>query len=74
MIPEPLKAKLEFEAEKEHVSFAELIRGALEKYLLSKKGRATHDSFLSSQTCFNDQGPSDVSEKHDRYLLDKESH
>ncbi|MDO8644267.1 MAG: hypothetical protein Q7S00_04785 [bacterium] len=72
MLPEPLKLKAEKEAEKEKVSFGELIRRALEKYLLLKKGG--HDPFLSSQTLFHDEGPMDVAEHHNDYLLKKGPH
>lgn len=74
MLPEPLKMKLEKEAEKERVSFGELIRQALEKYLLSKRGVTAQDPFLSSRTVFQDEGPSNVSERHDEYLLKEEPH
>lgn len=69
-----MKVKLENEAERERLSFAEIVRRALEKYFLSKKGPAAYDSLLSSQTVFEDQGPSDVSERHDHYLLERGPH
>lgn len=74
MLPEVLKVKLAKEAEREKVSFGELVRRALEKYLLSKRGVVAHDSFLSSKTIFQDEGPTDVADRHDDYLLEKGPH
>jgi len=68
MIPVPLKNKAEEEAGRRKISFSELLRQALEKYLLSQRGITAHDPFLSSQTVFEDDGPRDVSGRHDHYL------
>ncbi|MBI2981627.1 MAG: ribbon-helix-helix protein, CopG family [Deltaproteobacteria bacterium] len=68
MLPEAFKSKLDREAEREKISFGELVRRALQKYLLIREGAAAHDSFLSSKTIFQDKGEADVSEHHDRYL------
>ncbi len=74
LIPDKLKFSLERVAAKEQVSLGELIRRALEKYLLSRQGPIAHDPFLSSQTVFHDKGRRDVSEKHDRLLLERGPH
>ena len=74
MLPESFKTRLAREAERERISFGELVRRALQKYLLIKEGATAHDSFLSSKTIFQDKGSKDVSEKHDRYLAGKDAH
>lgn len=71
MLPEVFKSKLEQEAEREGLSFGELVRRALQKYLLIKEGTTAHDPFLSSTTVFQDKGPRDVSKNHDRYLSER---
>src|SRR3990167_8085720 len=72
MLPETLKLKFEKEAKKEKVSFGELVRRALEKYLLVQEDPWKNDSFFSSKTVFNDDGPTDMAERHDYYLYDPE--
>lgn len=68
MVPENLQTKLEYEARREKISFGELVRRALQTYLLLKKNAGAHDSLLSSKTVFDDEGPRDVSRDHDKYL------
>lgn len=72
MLPENFKSRLDREAEREEISFGELVRRALQKYLLIKEG--AHDTFLSSKTIFQDEGETDVSEHHDRYLHNRDPH
>lgn len=74
MLPSSIKAELEREAKREGVSFGEMIRRVLEKYLLSIRGKAIHDPFFASQTVFHDDGVTDVSERHDDYLTDRGPH
>lgn len=74
MLPEAFKSKLDREAKKEKISFGELVRRALQKYLLIREGATAQDSFLSSKTIFHDEGPSDVSEKHDQHLSGRSPH
>lgn len=74
MIPEGLKGHLEREANKEKVSFGELVRRALQNYLLARKDPYSFDSFFSSQTVFKDKGPSDGAKKHDDYLYGIDVH
>ena len=73
MLPMTLKAYAEQAAVNENVSFGEIVRIALEKYLLNRNPTKIRDSFLSSATVFNDAGPRDVSTHHDRYLAMKTS-
>lgn len=74
MLPDTLKSRLEKEAERERVSFGELVRQALQKYLLWRGGQSGLDPFLSSKTVFRDQGPADVAARHDDYLTRKNPH
>lgn len=74
LLPNPLRLKLAKEAEREHVSLGELIRRALEKYIVSKRSITAHDSFLSSQTVFDDEGPSNVADRHDEHLYKQDPH
>lgn len=69
VLPEALKARLEKEARRDRVSFGELVRRALQKYLLGRQEMAAHDPFLASHTIFTDEGPADVAEHHDRHLV-----
>ncbi|MBI2345588.1 MAG: ribbon-helix-helix protein, CopG family [Deltaproteobacteria bacterium] len=68
MLPDALRAQLQREAERDKTSFGELVRRALQKYLLGKQGTFAQDPFLSNQTVFQDAGPTDVAERHDVYL------
>ena len=74
MLPEAFKSRRDREAEREEISFGELVRRALQKYLLIREGAGGHDSFLSSKTLFQDKGETDVSEQHDRYLNKRDPH
>lgn len=69
VLPETLKARLEKEARRDRISFGELVRRALQKYLLGRQEMAAHDPFLASQTTFTDAGPADVAEHHDQHLV-----
>lgn len=70
MLPEGLKAKLEKEAVREKISFGELVRRALQKYLFIKKDPYAHDTFFSSKTVFESEGPDDNALNHDKYLYE----
>lgn len=74
MLPESVRADIEREARKAGVSFGEMVRRVLEKYLLAIRGKAIHDPFFSSQTVFQDDGPTDVATDHDRALTDRGPH
>lgn len=74
VLPSALKSTLQKEAERQRVSFGELVRTALQKYLLVRKGVESEDSLLASRTLFSDEGPSDVSERHDAYLIGRPVH
>lgn len=69
MLPEALKGVIEAEAARVQVSFSELVRQILQKYVLSKAGSAANDAFLSSTTSFADDGATDVADEHDKYLV-----
>lgn len=73
MIPEALKAGLMRRAKQERTSFAELLRRALQKYLMASSS-ASEDTFLASSTVFDDNGPSDVTDRHDVYLMNAGAH
>lgn len=68
VLPTTLKAKIQKEAEKDHVSMGEFIRKAIEKYLSVRHEALVQDSFLASETFFCDDGPVDGAQKHDAYL------
>ncbi len=70
LLPEDLKIKLSREAERQHLSFSEMIRKALQKMVTASQV----DSFLSSQTLFKDKGPTDVAHRHDDYLSHQKIH
>lgn len=74
MLPESLKLHLEKEARQKRLSFGELVRRALQKYLLGQQNLGNTDPFLSSQTLFLDDGPPDVSASHDDYLIQSDVH
>ncbi len=74
MLPDGLKEDMEREAARENVSLGELVRQALQRYLLWRREKAAKDSFLNSQTVFRDDGPIDVSLHHDDYLSRKDVH
>lgn len=69
MLPNVLKGLVEAEAERTQVSFGELVRQILQKYILSKKSSVARDAFLSSTTSFTDDGATNVAAEHDRYLV-----
>ncbi|MBF0491746.1 MAG: hypothetical protein HQM15_03100 [Deltaproteobacteria bacterium] len=68
VLPETLKRRVLQESSREKISFSEMVRKALEKYLLSKHHSAQEDSFFSNKILLEDEGPKDVSRFHDRYL------
>lgn len=74
VLPDPLKGKLMQLAQKEQVSFGELVRRALEKYLLPRTSEAFEDSLFQSQTVFHDAGPQDVALHHDQALTSMSVH
>ncbi len=74
MIPEPLRLKLAQEAAREKVSLGELIRRALEKFILARERPLRNDPFFSGETIFEDEGPTDVALRHDDYLYGGSPH
>jgi hypothetical protein len=74
MFPEDLKVEAAQAARQDNTTFGEFVRRALKKYLLLRKNQRAQDSFLGSQTRFDDQGPKDVAENHDTYLTEADPH
>lgn len=68
MLPMTLRGRLEKEAKGQNLSFGELVRRALQKYLLLKNMPEVTDPFLASHTTFDDKGPADGARLHDNYL------
>lgn len=68
LIPHSLKLEVEKEAERERVTFGEVVRRSLNKYVMGRKGALSRDSLLSSQTRFMDNGSTDMAKRHDAYL------
>lgn len=74
MLPETVKSALERAAHKKGISFGEMVRQVLEKYLLILRGKTGQDSFFASQTIFQEHGPTDEAQHHDHYLLQRGPH
>lgn len=74
MIPDSLRLSLIKEAEREKLTFGEIVRRALQGFLLMRRGATAHDPFFSSQTVFQDEGPTDGAEHHDDYLVRPDVH
>lgn len=70
ILPPRLKLKLKQRAQKEHISFGELVRRAVERYLLWQDDPYKHDSFFSSNLQV-DVTPSDMSENVDEALYEE---
>ena len=68
MLPEGLKVEMERAAARENLSLGELVRQAIQRYLLWRQERNSSDSLLNSRTVFRDEGPSDISVRHDDFL------
>lgn len=69
MLPMALRGRLEKEAKDQNLSFGELVRRALQKYLLLKNVTEAAEPFFSSKTVFGDKGPADGARLHDNYLI-----
>lgn len=67
ILPEHFQTRLKKEAQQKNLSFGELIRNVLEKYILTQDKPEQFDPFLSSTTVFDDD-KTDVAKNHDRYL------
>lgn len=69
LLPRPLRMQLERAAQREAISFGELVRRVLQKFLLKDQGAASNDPFFANHTTFEDRGPRDVARQHDTYLV-----
>ena len=74
MLPEGLKVEMERAAARENLSLGELVRQAIQRYLLWRQERNSSDSLLNSRTVFRDEGPSDISVSHDDFLNRDDPH
>ena len=81
VMPEPLKQRAIIRARERGISFGEFVRRAVEKDLapapqkkkpLNLKGKKTGDPFWDNLVVYTDNGPTDVSVRHDDYLYGDE--
>ncbi len=68
MLPISLKRKVELRARQENKSLGSFIRESLEQSLKQNGGR-TVDPLFACNEVFEDDGPPDLAERHDFYLL-----
>lgn len=68
ILPEQIRSRLVGDAERLKISFGELVRNILQKYVVARGSKSLADPFLASTTVFDDNGPRDVSSRHDDYL------
>ena len=68
MLPPELKMKALQRANQMGISLGELIRNSLTALLHHSKEQTTDDPLFTDNNVFNDQGPQDLAENHDRYL------
>ncbi|MGH7856436.1 MAG: hypothetical protein ACREQY_03830 [Candidatus Binatia bacterium] len=73
MLPSELKAKAEQRAREKGLSFGEVVRESLGRYLRAEGGQKAVDSLFADQAVFDGPVPRDLSADHDRYLYDEES-
>lgn len=70
MLPRALKAKAERRAKERGISLGQYVREAIEQSV-AMNGRATDPLFVPTVLdlpVFDDDGPTDVAERHDDYL------
>ena len=70
MLPEDLKAMATRRAHEDGISMGELIRLALQEYLLRDAEPVTDDPFFADTTTYDGPVPPDISINHDKYLYD----
>lgn len=73
MLPSALKAKAERRARKKGLSFGEIVRESLGRYLRAEGEHETLDPLFADQAVFDGPVPRNLSADHDRYLYDEES-
>ncbi len=70
MLPDELKKKVEQIAQKQGVSFGEIIRESLLLYINPKA--SNDDSLFSDDAVYTGEAPGDLSVNHDEYLYGDE--
>lgn len=72
LLPPALKSRAVRAAAEKEVSFGELVRIALELYLVKKPTlRGVQDSFLDDHLFYEGKVPADIAKNHDEYLYGK---
>jgi hypothetical protein len=75
MLPKTLKRKVESRARQEKKSLGSFIRESLEHSLQSNTPRSSDPLFANLESdIFEDDGPADLAENHDKYILRKLAH
>lgn len=80
MLPEDLQARATERGHADGLSFAGVVREALETYLgadaeerAKADGRPRADSFFADRSSYRGKTPADTAKNHDRYLYGDES-
>ena len=68
VLPSPLKERATILAESQSISFGQLVRLALERYVATASDPLSQDTFFSSRAVFEEVGDCDAAALHDRYL------
>jgi hypothetical protein len=68
MIPDDLKTRAVNRAQSEGISFGEFIRVSLERALRAGHNEYSDDPFLSDNSVYEGDSPSDLAQNHDKYL------
>ena len=70
MLPEALKRKAEAQAKRQHLSLGGYIRHSLERSILRDGNGSdrSRDPLFNTDLVFEDNGPADLAENHDKYL------
>ena len=73
MLPIDLKRRAQGLAQRMGISLGELIREALEATLRGDAGEVREDTLYADDEVYSGEAPSDLSERHDRYLYGDEA-
>ena len=68
MLPPELKSRALKKAREMGISFAELVREALESRLRVHRNHQPSDPLFADDATFKDEGPDDIGARHDDYL------
>lgn len=68
MLPDHLKRAAQAHASERGISLGELVREALKRRLDEDLADRDRDPLFLDHDVFSDDGPGDVSERHDQYL------